>query len=70
MSTKTKADQEATMVPQEAKYSKEELMAAAEAAFGVKPEVVMAAMKMVGITEATKEEAKAAIDKFNKKEVK
>ncbi|WHH58309.1 hypothetical protein [Petroclostridium sp. X23] len=70
MSTKTKADQEATAAPQEAKYSKDELMVAAEAAFAVKPEVVMAAMKMAGITEATKAEAKAAIDKFNKKEVK
>jgi hypothetical protein len=52
------------------KYSREELMAAAVVAFNVKPEVVMAALKVKGLSEATKAEAEAAIKEFSEKEVK
>ncbi|NSW90214.1 MAG: oligoribonuclease [Firmicutes bacterium] len=50
-------------------YNKDELIAAAEIVFGVKPEVVAAAVKMAGKSEMTKDEAKTAIEKFMKKEV-
>jgi hypothetical protein len=68
-----KRDQETEEIQEqtvEALYSKEELMAAAEVAFGTKPEVVAAALKMAGKIQATRPEADAAIKAFLKKEVK
>lgn len=56
--------------PEPDRYTAEELIAASEAAFGVKSEVVYAALKMAGLIEATRDEAVNAIDKFMKKEVK
>jgi hypothetical protein len=51
------------------KYTINELMAAAGATFNTQPEVVYTALQCKGITEATREEAQAAINEFMKKEV-
>lgn len=61
-------DKEAA-VNQPYKYNLQELMAGAETTFGVQPEIVFAALKTSGISEATIEEAKAIIDEFNTREV-
>lgn len=54
----------------QAKYSKAELIAAAETAFGVRPEVVQATLTVNKINEATKDEAAALIKQFLAREVK
>lgn len=51
-------------------YTLEELVAAAEKVFGVKPELAAAALKLAGIKEATKAEAEEIIKKFSVREVK
>ena len=57
-------------VAEEAVYTKDELIAAAETVFNVKPEVVAAALKMAGKSEATKTETETAVKDFMQKEVK
>lgn len=48
----------------EYRYPAADLIAAAEAAFGVRPEVVHAALFLAQLTEATRDETRAAIDRF------
>ena len=67
---KDKPEQDQEVQVEETKYSAAELIGAAEAAFGVKPEVVATALKVAKLSEATKAQAEAAIEKFMKKEVK
>lgn len=54
----------------ESVYSAEEFVENAEDIFQTKPECVQAALRENGITECTKTEAKNAVEKFMKKEVK
>lgn len=51
-------------------YTREELLAGSLAAFGVQPEMLAGAMRVAGKTEMTRTEAREAIDKFLKMEVK
>ena len=52
----------------EARYSRSELIAAASS-FGVKPEVMVGALKLAGKESMTKTEAKEAIKKFLERKV-
>ena len=56
-------------VPQEPTYTVQELAAAAEA-FGTRPEVVSAALKLRNITKTTKKNAEEIVKAFLKREVK
>lgn len=49
-------------------FSREELVGAAVSRFGVNPEVVVAALHMAGVKEATIEDATRHIETFLKKE--
>ena len=64
--SKKKPDKTATI--EEPVYSRSELIAAASS-FGVKPEVVAGALKMVAKDYMTKAEAKEAIKKFLERKV-
>lgn len=66
--TKTEATVEAAQIEQ-GKYSREELQANVEALFGVKKEVLVAAMSQDKRTEYSVDEAKALIKNFMKRKV-
>lgn len=53
---------------QEPVYSRDELIAAAYS-FGVKPEVMAGAIKLVGKDKMTRNEAERALKRFRKREV-
>lgn len=59
-----------TATPKQAEtvYSRDELIAAASA-FGVRPEVVVGALKLAGKDQMTRAEAEAAIKRFLSREV-
>lgn len=50
-------------------YSREELMAAAQSVFGVRPEIVAGAFRLKGKDAMTRAEAEAAIREFLRREV-
>ena len=50
-------------------YSVDELAGASGALFGVGPDLVRAAFRMEGMTEATRKKARQVVDKFRKREV-
>jgi hypothetical protein len=58
------------MAKQDPQYSKEELLANAEALFSVKPEVLDGALHALVERTLTVDEARKLIDKFLKKKVK
>jgi hypothetical protein len=64
-----KADKDNGDTVKETTYSVNELVAGAYATFKTKPEVVMAALKSMGLKEATIEDTKKAVETFLKKEV-
>lgn len=74
MEKKTTAEPKtaAKKTPTESVYGVEELAKCAENVFGpkVRSECVIAAFKLAGKTEATRQEAKKIVDGFLKKEVK
>lgn len=59
-----------TKAPKESVYKVSELAANAKTVFGTRPECVMAALREDGKEEYTVSEAKTAVQKFLKKEVK
>ena len=68
MSKKKEPDRTMTVQQPEARYGRSELIDAAFS-FGVKPEVVAGALKMVAKDCMTKAEAKEAIKKFLERKV-
>lgn len=50
-------------------YAATELVASAESAFGVRPEVMAGALRLAGRDNATRTEAKAAIEAFLRRKV-
>lgn len=51
-----------------ATYTREELIAGA-AAFGVRPEVMAGALRLAGLTQATRSQAEEAIKRFKERRV-
>lgn len=76
MATKAQADKATAVstpapVEEEVKYSVNEFASAAEAVFGkgTSPDTVRAALRVAGLTQATKTQAKKLVSAFAKKEV-
>jgi len=68
LSKKKEPDRTITVQQPEARYSRNELLAVASS-FGVKPEVVAGALKLVAKDYMTKAEAKEGIKKFLERKV-
>lgn len=68
MSKKKEPDRTMTFQRSEARYGRSELIAAASS-FGVKPEVMVGALKLAGKESMTKTEAKKAIKAFLERKV-
>jgi hypothetical protein len=71
VTTKKSETQETESVTgQETVYGKDELIAAAKAAFNTRPEVVATALQIAKLEKATRTQTEAAIKKFLTKEAK